>query len=94
MAPLKPWIKSKAKALLKEEIITKTVTADSHPKGVHESHPQYKKYPFRNFKSNMKNLIKACQNPKKKTPTKWKYNEAKKLLIKDIMEGHGPKNCY
>jgi hypothetical protein len=67
---LPPWQhsrheqKSQAKKLLREEIMAKVVTADSDPKVVHESQPLYNKYPLTNFKTNLKNLIKACENPK------------------------------
>jgi hypothetical protein len=65
MTPPTPWRKSHAKKLLREEIMAKIVTADSNPKIVHESQQLYKKYPFRNFKTNIKNFIVACNNPKK-----------------------------
>jgi hypothetical protein len=87
MMPPMPWWKSQAKKLLKEEIMSKVVTADSDPKIVHESQPLYKKYPFTNFKSNLKNLIKACENPKQPPPPKWKKRPAKKLLFEDIFAG-------
>jgi hypothetical protein len=61
--------------------MAKVVTADSEAKAMHESQPLYKRYPFENFKSNLKNLIKACENLKPPPPLpKWKKSPARKLL--------------
>lgn len=53
------WAKSRGKLLLRDKIIAGEVTSKSDPKVVHPSHPEWKKWPFDNFKTNLKNLIEA-----------------------------------
>jgi hypothetical protein len=49
------WINSKAKELLRNNIIAGKVTNKSQPETVQE----YTKWPYKNFKTNLKNLLQA-----------------------------------
>ena len=53
------WFKSEGKLLLRNSIIAGTVTRASNPSTVHKSNPEWEKWPFENFKTNLKNLIDA-----------------------------------
>jgi hypothetical protein len=53
------WIRSKAKEMLRTEIIEGTVTNKSNPSTVHKSNKEYNKWPLANFKTNLKNLLEA-----------------------------------
>ena len=55
-------------------------------KSVSDMHPEYKQYKFNNFKTNLKNLLDACKNPKKAT-LKWATSVARHLLKEDIIDG-------
>jgi hypothetical protein len=53
------WINSKGKELLRDSILAGNVTRKSDPDVVHQSHPEYSKWPRANFVSNLKNLLDA-----------------------------------
>ena len=53
------WINSKGKELLRNAIIAGTVTRRSNPEEVHKQHPEWSKWKYDNFKTNLANLIEA-----------------------------------
>jgi hypothetical protein len=53
------WINSRAKELLRTDIIAGNVTSKSDPVIVHQSNEEYMKWPLKNFKTNLKNLLEA-----------------------------------
>lgn len=53
------WARSKGKLLLRNSIIDGSVTSKSDPKVIHKSNPEWEKWPFENFRTNLKNLIEA-----------------------------------
>jgi hypothetical protein len=55
------WINSKAKEMLRNDIIAGKVTSKSlqEIEIVHQSHQEYAKWPLKNFKTNLKNLLEA-----------------------------------
>ena len=50
------WAKSKAKQLLRQDIIDGKVTDDMNPEDVYNSRDEYKRFELQNFKTNFKNL--------------------------------------
>lgn len=56
-----PWIKSKAKILLKNDIVEGKVNIFMDAKVVFTMHPEYADYNFLNFKTNLRNLHKSIQ---------------------------------
>jgi len=54
-----PWINSKAKKLLRDDIILGKVTGTMTPEAVFQMRKEYKDYKFERFKDNLKNLIAA-----------------------------------
>jgi len=60
-----PWRSCKVKQLLREDILAKLVTEDMEMQSVFDMRPECKLYKFNNFKTNLKNLLEACKNPKK-----------------------------
>jgi hypothetical protein len=56
-----PWKKSKAKKLLKKDIIDGTVTDDMAPIFVYAMRQEYKPYKLENFRSNLRSLQKKIQ---------------------------------
>ncbi len=81
-----PWRSSKAKQLLREDILAKAVTEDMDAQSVFDMRPEYKLYKFNNFKTNLKNLLENCKNPKK-AKLKWSTSVARHLLKEDIING-------
>ena len=53
------WKTSEAKALLREDIISKRVPASMGAKEVYAMRAEYKEFPIKNFPTNLKNLRKA-----------------------------------
>jgi len=51
--------------VLRDDILAKLVTEDMEAQSVFDMRPEYKLYKFNNFKTNLKNLLEACKNPKK-----------------------------
>jgi len=84
--PTEKWADSRAKALLREEMLAGGVDDASDPNQVHNSNPEFQKWPLSRFKPNMKNLITACNNPKVKM-VKWGKSKAKEMLADDIIKG-------
>jgi hypothetical protein len=58
----KNWKDSEAKRLLREDIISGVVQASMAAKDVYDMWPEYKKWAFKNFQTNLKNLCKAIAN--------------------------------
>jgi hypothetical protein len=56
------WKESEAKRLLREDIISGAVNASMAAKDVYEMRPEYKKWPYNNFQTNLRNLRKAIVN--------------------------------
>jgi hypothetical protein len=54
-----PWAESRAKEILTSEILEGNITDDSDWQDVYYSFAEYQKYEKQNFRSNMKNLLKA-----------------------------------
>ena len=83
---LKDWGTSDAKELLRKDINEGRVTEEMQPKQVYGMHPEYKKYKYTNFTTNLKALRESIRD-KGKYWTDWGTSEAKELLKKDIEEG-------
>lgn len=60
-----PWRSSKAKAILRSEIIAGNVTENMDPVSAYIMRDEYQVYPFDNFKTNLKNLLVKVKNDKK-----------------------------
>lgn len=56
-----PWSESRAKEMLKAEIMSGDVTESSNYEQVYYSNSEYQKYPKKNFRTNMKNLISSIK---------------------------------
>ena len=56
-----PWKESEAKKQLVDAILCGDVTTDSIWTEVYDSNPLYQEYPRKNFRTNLKNLIKALE---------------------------------
>ena len=58
MPPRKPvpWINSKAKHMLREDILAGEVLDGMDPKVVYESRPEFQKFPYDRFRANLKSL--------------------------------------
>jgi hypothetical protein len=52
-----PWAESKAKKFLIAEIMVGNITDSSKYDQIYYSNQEYQKYPKKNFRSNLKNLI-------------------------------------
>ena len=63
---LPPWQVSVAKEKIVAGLFDGTIAYDADPKTVHESDDDYKKYPFRKFKSNFARLCLDVKEQKKK----------------------------
>lgn len=92
MATKETWRNSKGKELLRAEIVAGTVKKGDNPDVVYKKNPEYAKWPLTNFRTNMKNLIKAIEaessgTGKKKKKEKWGTSEAKHLLRTSIIAG-------
>jgi hypothetical protein len=74
-----PWAQSRAKEILKNEILIGNVTESTNYADVYYSNPEYQKYPKERFRSNMKNLITAIA--KKESRANFETNAA----INDVM---------
>lgn len=85
--PKEKWIKSKAKALLRTGILAKTITAETNLKDLHQSHPEYSKWPWAQFSRNTKSLIKSLNDPTKRNKCKWAGSEGRRMLKEDILAG-------
>ena len=85
------WAKSKAKAMLKEALLSGAVLDSMKPREVFEMHPAYQQYKYENFRTNLNTIGKSLKagrlNVSEKTVTKWKKSEAKRLLRDDIISG-------
>ena len=82
-----PWGKSKAKKLLREDIIAGVVKPDDKAEDVFKTRPEFQLYVFKNFKTNLKNLRQAiATGVAVKTPP-WRNSKAKALLREDIITG-------
>jgi hypothetical protein len=55
----KKWKDSEAKRLLREDIISGVVLASMAANEVYDMRPEYKKWPYKNFQTNLRNLRKA-----------------------------------
>ncbi len=55
------WIKSKAKEILKHDIINGTVNDEMEARDVYEMHEEYKEYEFRKFQNNFRSLKKVIK---------------------------------
>ena len=53
------WIHSQAKKSLRTDIILGKVKANSNPEEVYDMRTSYKRFPFKNFKTNLESLILA-----------------------------------
>jgi hypothetical protein len=80
------WRSSKAKELLRQEIVAGNIDENSDPRTIHDSCDEFRKWPFNRFKPNLKNLIKSVREGNTKPP-KWGKSQAKKLLREDIISG-------
>ena len=83
------WRTSKAKGLLRQDIIDKIVTEEMAAATVFAMRNEYQEFPFKNFKTNLKNLFKSIENEATKKPKvpKWRNSEAKEMLFEDICSG-------
>ena len=83
-----PWAKSKAKQLLREDIIAGIVNPEMNAAAVFLLRPEFQLYKLTNFRTNLKNLREAIASgrggPK---PVPWGKSEAKRLLRADIITG-------
>lgn len=100
MAKEETWRNSKGKKLLVAEIKAGTVKKGDQPDIVHKTNAEYEKWPLKNFRTNMKNLIKTTmeassaedgtktnKKKNKKHEEKWATSEAKRLLRNSIIAG-------
>jgi hypothetical protein len=99
MAKEETWRNSKGKKLLLAEIQAGTVKEGDDPDAVHKTNAEYEKWPLKNFRTNMKNLIKTTMEAssaeagtktnkqKNKKKKKWATSEAKRLLRDSIIAG-------
>lgn len=58
------WKKSKAKEMLKKDIMDGVVTDELDPKHVYDMRDEYKNYEYKNFKVNLQNLSSSIRNQK------------------------------
>jgi hypothetical protein len=84
------WRTSEAKEQLKLDITAEVVTDDSDPQEVYDSRPElYHEFAFKNFKTNLKSLLKKVANqsttPSRKKKVSWRKSEAKDQLELDII---------
>lgn len=56
------WKDSEAKHLLREDIISGVVSGSMAAKDVYDMRPEYKKWAFKNFQTNLRNLRKNISN--------------------------------
>ena len=63
---LAPWVTSKAKKLLRKDIIEKRVTIAMDPLVVHGMRNEFKEYELKNFKTNLKNLHLTIQKEQRR----------------------------
>lgn len=82
------WAKSKAKQLLKVDILLGNITEDTDLEALHQSLDEYKKWPWAQFKRNTSSLIKACNDPTRRPKIKWAGSDGRELLKQDIIAGH------
>ena len=76
------WINSKAKELLRNDIISGKVTNKCNPETVHKSNEEYTKWPFPNFKTNLKNLLEAVALDYRRMAEDWEaYGHDIDLLL-------------
>ena len=57
-----PWQDSRAKKLLRQDILDKTVVESMKPKAIFEMRPEYKPYGLVNFRSNYYSLRKSIKS--------------------------------
>ena len=75
--------------MLREGILAGEIDATTDPKKLFESNPEFhKKWKISNFKTNLKNLIKAIANGNGKVKVEsWRKSKAKELLCSSIVAG-------
>lgn len=83
------WAKSSAKLILKQAIIDGEVTEDVNPEELFNSRDEYKQYELANFKSNLKNLMKAIYSDMDRMANDRKYYEHDIVLLR-AMRAHLP----
>jgi hypothetical protein len=62
-----PWGESDAKKILELDILVGVVTEDSDPLAVYQSHDAFQDYKLKNFKANLKRLIKTLRNKEERS---------------------------
>jgi hypothetical protein len=85
-----PWKDSRAKSLLQGDILSGAVLHDMAARDVFSLRPEYQRYPFKNFVTNLRSLRQALtRNPNIRAPPppQWKNSEAKELLNSEIISG-------
>jgi hypothetical protein len=83
-----PWRTSRAKMLLRQDIVDGTVDESMGPKEVFQMRQEYPAYEYANFANNLKSLRESIkQNRGAVKPVPWQNSRAKMLLRQDIVDG-------
>lgn len=85
--PKGAWRQSKAKQQLKMGILVGRITNDTDLRELHQSDDEYKQWPWTQFRTNTKSLIKSCNDPTKGNKVKWAGSVGRELLKQDIIAG-------
>jgi hypothetical protein len=84
------WGKSEAKKLLKQDIIDGTVKDQDDPRDVYYTRPEFQKYEFDNFKTNLKNLKEAIYGNYERMASDCEYYGHDLALLKEIRKDDPP----
>ncbi|CAB9505370.1 expressed unknown protein [Seminavis robusta] len=79
------WRSSKAKAMLREQILLDVLNADTDLDAHHKTDPEFIKWPISQFKRNTQNLIQSMKN--KKQVVQWRGSPGRAMLKDEIIAG-------
>jgi hypothetical protein len=81
------WFSSKAKSMLRDDILAGNVDDKMCPKLVYQSRAEFQKFPFDRFKPNLKSLLDKIKEERKRMGEDAKaYGHDMALLVKKLKE--------
>jgi hypothetical protein len=88
----KKWKDSVAKRLLREDIISGVVLASMAAKDVYDMRPEYKKWSYKNFPANLRNLRKAIANSYARMLSDCEAYGHDRALLMTLRAGENPQD--
>jgi len=79
-----PWLNSKAKQLLRDDIVTGVVSSKMEPKAVFTMRAEYQQYDYNNFVTNLRNLREAIVKDHKRMQKDCEYYGHDRSILPDL----------